>query len=164
MAEKTNGATAPKKAQSGGITKTEAVRRALATLGNDAMPLAIQGFVKKQFAIDMPLPQIYNRKSEILTQARSKKPAAAKQAAQQAGAPKAAAQPAVKPVAPKAAAPKPAAAKPAAQKPAAKAAPASQVNGRTGRGIDLGDIQTVKELVGRVGADSLKTLIDLLSK
>ncbi|HYT88451.1 MAG TPA: hypothetical protein VEL76_07065 [Gemmataceae bacterium] len=52
----------------------------------------------------------------------------------------------------KAAAPAP---KPAAALAAPKAA--------TG-GIPLKDIQTLKELVGRVGADHLKTLIDLLGR
>jgi hypothetical protein len=47
---------------------------------------------------------------------------------------------------------------PAALAPAVRPAPASQRNG-----ISLADIEAVKGLVGRVGTDSLKKLIDVLA-
>ena len=37
----------------GKITKNEAVRQALAALGNDAKPIAIQNHVKDHFGIEM---------------------------------------------------------------------------------------------------------------
>jgi hypothetical protein len=50
-----------------------------------------------------------------------------------------------------------------APKPVAKPAAATVGNG-VAHGIELDDIRAVKELVGRVGSDSLKTLIDVLVK
>jgi hypothetical protein len=165
MAEKTN---APHAAPSptpktNGITKMEAVKRALATLGKEAKPSDIQSFVKAKFIIVMSTDHVSNCKGEIARQAKAK--AAPKPTAT--AAPKPSAKPAHKP-APKAAALKPAAkphvAKPHVAKPhvakhaVAKAAPA------VASGVSLSDIKTVKDLVGRVGANELRTLIDLLAR
>jgi hypothetical protein len=60
-------ATAPAdQAQGKKITKHEAVRRALATLGQMAMPLDIQRFVKEQFGLDMTTDHISVSKGKIL--------------------------------------------------------------------------------------------------
>jgi hypothetical protein len=44
--------------------KAEAIRRALAKLGNRAMPLEIQGFIKTNFGVEMttPLISVYKHK------------------------------------------------------------------------------------------------------
>ncbi|HKB40668.1 MAG TPA: hypothetical protein VKD72_29855 [Gemmataceae bacterium] len=165
MADKANGqtgASTPKKS----ITQKEAVRRALAHFGSDAMPLQMQPWIKQQFGIDLSNNHISTYKGEIRKQAgKAKAPATA---------PKAAA--AAAPVAPKPAAPaakKPAASKPAPKKPSAPQPKAQQAaarskalpkGGRADRGISLGDIEAVKGLVGRVGAEQLRSLIDLLAK
>ena len=52
-----------------GLTKTEAVQRALAELGNDAKPLEIQKHIKDQFGIKMESQQISNYKSKMLKEA-----------------------------------------------------------------------------------------------
>jgi hypothetical protein len=61
----------------------------------------------------------------------------------------------------KKAAKKHAAPKPAPEKPSVQAAPA--VNKKTG-GISIEDVEAAKALVGRVGAEQLHSLIDLLAK
>jgi hypothetical protein len=52
--------------KNGGMTKLEAVRRALSELGNDAKPTQIKGFVKECFGIEMTtdLSQSAPRKGE----------------------------------------------------------------------------------------------------
>jgi hypothetical protein len=138
MAEKTN-STASKKAPAG-ITKMDAVRTALTELGSDARPLQIVGFVKDRFGIDMTPDHVSNYKSSILTSEPGKyKPA-----------------------------PKPPAARPAAPQPTAEAAPASPAQAPpradAKAAISLEDIAAVKDLVERVGADSLRKLIDVLAR
>jgi hypothetical protein len=61
---------------------------------------------------------------------------------------------------------KPVAAKKApAAAPAATAAPVSRPHAaKSSAEVSLADIRTVKELVGRVGAESLRSLIDMLAK
>jgi len=54
--------------------------------------------------------------------------------------------------------------KAAAPKPEAKAAPASSGKGNTGKGIHLEDIEAVKALVSRIGADQFRKLIDLIGQ
>jgi hypothetical protein len=53
------------------ISKMEGVRRALAHLGDDAMPLAIQKYLKKEHGIVMDNGAISNYKSAIKTAAKS---------------------------------------------------------------------------------------------
>src|SRR4051794_6063080 len=99
------------KASSAGMTKVEAVRRAMAKLGNDAKPLVLRDYIKKEFNINMTADHVSTTKGELLKrqggQAQAGKPAAAPAAAEPkaapAAAPKAAANP---PAAPKPAAPK----------------------------------------------------------
>jgi hypothetical protein len=134
MAEKTN-STAPKTAAAG-ITKMDAVRKALTELGSDARPAQIGAFVKDRFGIDMTADYVSKYKSSILTSEPGKyKPS-----------PQPAARPAAPP--PAAAAPPP----PAPPRADAKAA------------ISLEDILAVKDLVERVGAESLRKLIDVLAR
>jgi hypothetical protein len=139
MANRTNSTAAPKKAHDG-ISKQEAVRRALAELGKDAKPTRIQGWVKDEYAIDMTTDHISTAKGQILRKARRKKRAATKPPLQQSMARKEEAEPA------------------AAQLPV-RPALAPQRNG-----ITLDDIEAVQGLVGRVGTDGLKRLIDVLAR
>jgi len=165
MANKANGkagASAPKK----GITQKEAVRRALAHFGSDAMPLTMQPWIKEQFGIDLSNNHISTYKGEIRQQAGKGKapaPAAKAAAAPASGAAKSPVPAAKKPAAPKPAAKKPTAAKPRGQQAAARSNPPAK-GGKAARGISLDDIEAVKGLVGRVGAGQLRSLIDLLAK
>ncbi len=130
MADKPPSTSATPDPQSG-MNKWEAVKQALAKLGNDARPLDIQRFVKTEFNIDMTTDLVSNYKGKILRQ----EPGGGKARTQG----KPAAKPTAKPAAPKAATP-----------------PAG--------GISLKDIETIKGLVGRVGPEQLRSLVDLLAK
>jgi len=46
-----------------GISKLEAIRQALATIGREAMPTQLLEFVKSKFGIDMELEMVSNYKS-----------------------------------------------------------------------------------------------------
>ena len=162
MATKTSGAAASKKAQSNDISKMEAVRRALAELGQDASRTEIQSFVKERLGIEMNADVVSTYKADIARKAAKAQPALAP-AAQNKPAPKPEAKSSPAPIAKKPATPAPPAKKEPAPKPAAKPTPVTSSNGTAG-GIGLHDIQSVKELVGRVGPDSLKTLIEVLVK
>ena len=122
----------------------EAVKRALAKLGKATKPAELQVYVQKVFGIEMNRDHVKTCKGKILRQdAPPGKTGAAK--------------PAKKPAAPKAAAPKPVVAK---AKPTTRAV--AMPNGVSG--ISLGDLQTLKELVARVGPTQLRTLFDLLAR
>jgi hypothetical protein len=123
MAEKANG-QAPK----GGITRKEAVRQALGTLGKDATRSDIQKFIKDKYGFQMTLDHISNCKGEIRKEKGHKKPAVAKPPTVQ------------------------------------KEKPKQPASVRQGSGISLTDIETVKDLVERVGAHSLKKLIDVMAR
>jgi hypothetical protein len=59
------------------ITKKEAVRRSLAKLGKDAMPVDIQKDIKERFSIEMNTGHISTTKGELLRKGRkAKKPGA----------------------------------------------------------------------------------------
>jgi hypothetical protein len=152
MAEKANGAAAPKKVAAKKVSKMEAVRQAVTRLGSDAGRQQVHDFVRKEFGITMSLDHVSTYLGEIRRKAgKQPGPAAAKPAA-------------VKPTAPKQGRPtKPAAPKaPAAKPPQATAGGAS--NGPSSGGISVADIRATKELLGRVGAEELKDLIDLLAR
>jgi len=124
------------KAATAGVTKQEAVRRAVAALGKTASAKDIQKHVKETFGFDMTIPHVYNAKSNIL--AKGKKKAKKPKVKQPAGAePAAAAKPQVQPAS-------------VARQPAGS--------------IRLEDLEAVKGLLGRVGADNLKALADLLAR
>ena len=65
MVEKSKAAVGPKKAQAGSITRTAAVTKALTTLGKNAMPMQIKGFIKDKFSIEMSNNAVSSYKSEI---------------------------------------------------------------------------------------------------
>ena len=147
MADKTN--ASPISKSSGSLSKKDAVRRALQDLGNEAKPLQIREHIKKRYHIEMSLDHISTVKGEILRETGQAKPAARKPTATPS-----------------------AAAKPAAQQPAVpqrtlrtedSAKGAKSAGGRE-QGISLKDIETVKDLVERVGAANLKKLIDVMAR
>jgi hypothetical protein len=117
------------------ITKVEAVRRALGHFGKGGKPAQMQGWIKEQLGIDMGTDHISTAKGEILR----KKGGKAKKSAATKAAPKPAVQP------------------------AAASTSAARSGGKAG-GIPLEDILAVKELVGRLGAKPLHTLIDAFAK
>jgi hypothetical protein len=133
------------------IKKREAVRRAMARLGDDARPADIQSFIKREFNVDMSIDHIYNCRSEIRKQNKRggpRKPGPKKGTARIAST-----------------APPPA--------PVPVAAPARQVSPAPARkeaedglsiNASLRDIEAVKDLVGRVGPQQLRALIDLFAK
>src|SRR5262249_7995284 len=124
------------------ITKKEAVRRSLAKLGQDAKPALIRADIKERFGIEMTPAHITTTKGELRRQAAKGKAAPRRPPGRP---PKAKAE-----------------ADPAQRHPPAPA-PAER-GSSTGATVLLEDIQTLKSLVKRVGADHLKTLIDLLSR
>jgi hypothetical protein len=78
MAEKTNEAPAPLKGKRSGLTKMEAVRRALRKLGKGAKPVQLQSFVRDQFGIEMTAGHVSTYKGDILRKAAKAKAAALK--------------------------------------------------------------------------------------
>jgi hypothetical protein len=161
MADKSN----PPKAGGSGISKKEAVRRALQKLGRDAKPAQIQPYIKQTFGFDMTPGHITTAKGEIL---RGKggpgKPAAPQE------------QPAPQPQGQRLAAAATATPKAADDgKAKAQTAPAKQPTTApvsspkvapqaAGGGITLEDIAATQALLQRVGAEHLKQLIDLLAR
>jgi hypothetical protein len=142
MAKKT------KKAAAGGINKMEAVRQAMAELGNAATRTDIRNFVKERTGVEMNLDVVSSYKSAV---ARASKKSATTTPEEK---------PVVQaPVAVTKKARKKRKRGKVAEKSAATVAPAASGNAT---GIALSDIQTVKELVGRVGVTTLKHLIELL--
>jgi hypothetical protein len=163
MAEQANGkAKAP-------TSKLDAVKETLQKLGRNMMPLAIKDHLKKHYGIEISADVASNYKKRLAKQAKAAAPApqAAKPAdtapvltppvKTETSPPKTPAAPAKKPALPakRAAVPKPP--PPAPQ--ATKQAPET-----SGGNILLDDVLTAKELLDRVGADKLRTLIDGLAK
>lgn len=143
MAEQTNSrntAAAGAKPAAGngnGITKKEAVRQALKGLGRNAKPAQLQPYIKATFGLDMTPAHITTAKGELH---RGKAKAAGRKQ------------------------------EPPSKSPAVAAAPQQSApkapqggNGDAG-GVSLKDLGVVKELLGRVGADGLRTLINLLAQ
>jgi hypothetical protein len=119
----------------GSMTKKEAVRQALADLGPDAKPTQLQDHIKKKFSIDMTRGHIAVTKREIRNAAAGKKKTRGK------------------------------AKKTPAQGWAARqveAAPLARAEGATQR-VGLDDVEAVKGLLDRLGASSLRRLIDLMA-
>jgi hypothetical protein len=135
MADKKNGTT--QGAAAGGLSKMDAVRRAMRELGNDAMPKRIQAFVKERFGVEMTNDHVSDCKKKILKKGKGKAKRAASKAPAQASAARTKAPP----------------------KPPVRPAPAPPA-----RAIALADVEATKALVERVGADSLKRLIDVLAR
>jgi hypothetical protein len=146
MADKKNnpgGSSASRKA-SGGITKKDAVEKGLGALGNAATPTQLQKHIRERYAIDMDLKHISTAKAKLLKAAGQNQPAVHKPAV-------------VKPPAKL-----PTVLKPSSRQKATGKAATSQ--GQGAPGISLSDIDTVKDLVERVGAVRLKKLIDVMAR
>jgi hypothetical protein len=143
-------ATKKTKAPAGGISKMEAVRQAMGELGNAATRTEIQKFVEDRFGIEMNLDVVSSYKAFVASQA--------KKTIASTPEPKPVVQ---QPAAATKKAPKKRKRSKAAPKPVAIVTTAPSVKAT---GIALNDIQTVKELVKRVGVNTLKGLIDLFSK
>jgi hypothetical protein len=125
------------------ISKMEAVRKTLSSLGREAKPTEMQAYIKKTFGIEMTKDHISNYKGDILR----------KVAESAGGSATAQATSANKPAAPKPSTPA-AAVKPASNQPRAAG----------GSSILLEDVLTAKVLLDRVGVEKLRTLIDGLAK
>jgi hypothetical protein len=99
-----------------GLSKMEGVRRTLASLGNEAMPKAIQTHLEKAFGILMEPNMISNYKSMLRSEGNKsgliRRPAAPKEP----------------------------------------------------EGFSLADIQAVKEVADRIGADKVRQLASVLGK
>jgi len=112
----------------------------LAKLGNDAKPVQIQNWVKAAFSVKMTADHVSNYKGKILRgETGTRKPSGQKKASK------------VK---------KPAARKAASPRPVTATSPGRE----GGKGITLQDVHTTRDLVGRVGANQLRSLLDLLAK
>jgi hypothetical protein len=118
------------------LKKMEGVRRALKALGKNATPGEIIDHLEKEFAIEMTREQVSKYKSEILRKAAAREKAAETPAA-----------------------PKPAGRKPGGR----KARPAASAKAGNRTGVSLEDVLAIRGLVGRVGADRLRILVDALS-
>src|SRR5262249_50795127 len=123
------------------ISKKEAVRLALAELGRDAKPAQLRPYIKATFGIDMTPGHITTAKGELRRGQGGKGKAARRK---------------------KASAPKPPA--PAAAPAPPAQPPARAAGGSPSGGISLEVIQAVQGLLGRVDADTLRGLIDMLAK
>ncbi len=143
MADKKKGSPGT---SSGGMSKKDAVEKGLQSLGNSATPTQLQKHIHDHYKIDMDLKHISTAKNKILKAAGANKPASTKATAT-----------ATMPPAKQSAAPKP-----ASRMAGLKKAMAPQ--GSQTAGISLNDIETVKDLVERVGATSLKKLIDVMAR
>ena len=141
MAKKTT------KTQAGGINKMEAVRKAMAELGNSATRTEIQKFIKDGTGVEMNLDVVSSYKSFVAKEAKKA----------------ATTTPEAKPVAQQPAA---ATKKRRKKRRRGKAAPRPQATVTTAPsskapGIALNDIQMVQELVKKLGVKTLKGLIDV---
>jgi hypothetical protein len=128
----------------------------------DASRTDIRSFLTKRFSIEMNLDMISTYKADVarkLANAKKVPPASAENKP----APKPPAKSTSTPIAKKPATPAPPAMHDSVPKAVAKPAAATVSNG-VAHGIELDDIRAVKDLVGRVGSASLKTLIDVLVK
>ncbi len=121
-----------KKSAEGGISMLEGVRRALKALGKSAGSEEIQGYLKKEFKLEMNRERITKYKSLVLTKARKKRKKAARGR------------------------------KPA--EPQATLAPVAAKKSSSGLVVPMEDLETVKELVKRVGPKQLQKIIDVLGR
>lgn len=116
------------------MSKLDAVKKALKDLGKDAMPIAIQTHVQKEYGVEMSTAHVSNYKTMIL---RGGKPGKKRRKRRKK------AEAAVAVVAAKAAAP---------------------MSAGSSATVTVAEIEAVKGLVGRVGETTLKELIDVISK
>ena len=144
------------------MTGSEAVRKAFEKMGRDAMPVAVQKYVKDAFKIDITTNLVSNVKAKLKGKSgKTPSPAKAQGATKAAAGPKAQA--------------KPSAAKSGGSgqattgqakngQTANRNGGAAGGNGQGAAGISLEDIDVIKQLARRNGAASLHRLIDLLVK
>ena len=142
MADKKNGSQSGKAAD--GMSKKAAVEKGLGDLGNTATPTQLQQHIRERYGIDMDLGHISSAKTKILNAAGQNKPAVPKPAVTKIPSQRADSQ------------------KPAVKKEGSEKTVMPQGGGA--QGISLEDIETVKDLVERVGAASLKKLIDVMAR
>lgn len=121
------------------MSKMEAVRKALKELGKDAKPIQIQSYVKERFGIDMSADHCSNYKSVILRKSKGKGKRLVQQAAARSTETPESSTGTNRPTA----------------RPQSNAKSAS---------ISLEDVEATKALIGRVGVDNLRKLIDLLTR
>lgn len=140
MVDKKNGSNEDSEAHKApaGTTKKEAVEKGMAELGSTAMPTQLRNYIQEHYHIDVDLNQISAAKSKILKATTSSPPSVSK---------------------------------PAAPKPSTKQHPdgSKPIVGKAEmekgtQEISLRDIETVKDLVERVGTTSLKMLIDVMAR
>lgn len=144
MADRTNthkqAATSRK---AGGASKMDLVRKALAKLGKDAKPTQIQDYVKSAFSVRMTADHVSNYKGKILRGETGKVKAPSQKKSAKVN-------------------------KHPARKVTASRQLATVTTGSTshttGKGLTLQDVHTTRDLLGRVGATQLRSLLDLLSK
>jgi hypothetical protein len=115
------------KTSADGISKMEAVRQAIASLGNDVKPPEILKFVKDNYNVKMSYDMASNYKGTALKQLGIKRKR-----------------------------------RKSGRKAATTSAPAA--NGHTGGSISLEDIQAVKALADRLGAEKVWQLAKVLAK
>lgn len=122
----------------GPSSKIDAVRQAWAALGKDAKAMQIKDEVQQRFGITMTVDHVYNCMSEIRRQNKKKRGPTKNQAKQ------------------------PVAATASAGTQAQPAAASKQTAAKSS-GVEIDDIATAKQLVARIGAGRLKSLIDVLA-
>lgn len=137
MADKKSGSQLSK--APGDLTKKGAVRLALKDLGKDAKPMQLQAHIKDRYKIDMDLNHISTCKGEILRETSSAKPTTGKTTPAKAHAPS----------------------KPTGKSSQTHVSGPRQADGV--QGISLRDIETIKDLVERMGALNLKRLIEVMA-
>jgi len=116
------------------VSKKGAVRRALRALGKGATPSAMRPWISQQFGIEMSADHISTAKGEILRGKGKKRTAGKGNEAK------------------------------AASAVGKAAAPSSSGPGPAAGTVSLDDVRLVKDLMGRVGAEPLRSLIDLLAR
>ena len=146
MSDKTNGqpAATATAAKTPTLSKSEAVRRAMKALGMDATRGQIKAYAHDKLGMDLDPDHISSLASDIRRLARKKQKPAAKVAKAE-----------------KTTAPVPTAKTALVKTPVRQA---SADKGSASVGLSLVDVQAVKDLVQRLGADQLKGLIDVLTR
>jgi hypothetical protein len=130
-------------APQGKVNQMAAMRRALAELGNDAAVPRLQAFLKDNLGTEMSAKRIASYRGKILRKAAKKPAAPTSEANKEVMATRS-----------------PAEQNRVAATPAP--APTAAVHGTGGIGLD--DILTAKALVERVGAEQLRSLIEVLAR
>jgi hypothetical protein len=166
------GSEAAGQSSTSGISKMEAVRRALAELGKGAGPTAIQVFVKDRFGLEMTKDHISVCKAGIRKQSGKPRRPPGRQRGSRARSTRQREESQPSRVEATRQAPvkkrkkrRKARTKPAAPvQPTAAASPPVAAKRTASKTILLQDVQAIKALVARVGANHLLAVIDLLEK